>query len=130
MRDTCAVGNAAPTELMAQFGSNANSRSGLHRLETDFAERLAQVCTIYWDANVEVSEYGVTLRPALPHVPPKKRTFAIPAGATKTSPATAQPPKFVPDDHEPAAPEHVPGYITDLRAALPQGPHGSARGTH
>ncbi len=107
--------------LMAQFGSNAKSRSGIHRFQTDFAERLAQVCTVYRDANVEVSGYGVTLRPSLPHVLPKKRTFAIPASATKTSPPTAQPPKFVPDAHEPAAPEHVPGYIADLRAALPKG---------
>uniref|UniRef100_UPI003F49A464 replication protein RepA n=1 Tax=Nocardia suismassiliense TaxID=2077092 RepID=UPI003F49A464 len=59
-----------PWELLRmQFGSNlADTKQGKLQFKRDFERHLKQVLTVYRDADVEVTNAGVTLKPSLTHV--------------------------------------------------------------
>jgi hypothetical protein len=61
--------------LKGQFGSElADTKQGNHQFKRDFKKRLAEVTTVYKDANVDVTDSGLMLRPSLTHIR-KSRDF-------------------------------------------------------
>jgi hypothetical protein len=56
--------------LMAQFGNNlADTKQGRAQFRRDFANHLREVLTVYRDANVEIVDGGLQLKPSRTHVP-------------------------------------------------------------
>lgn len=57
--------------LMIQFGSNADptARRRRHQFRRNFTDALKEVVAVYPQAKVEVTDFGVELRPSLTHVP-------------------------------------------------------------
>ncbi|RZU46667.1 RepA protein [Krasilnikovia cinnamomea] len=56
--------------LMLQFGSNlADSKQGRQQFRRDFAKHLREVQLVYREANVEVTDAGLAMRPSRTHVP-------------------------------------------------------------
>lgn len=55
--------------LKGQFGSElADTKQGNYQFKRDFKKRLAEVTTVYKEANVDVTDSGLVLRPSLTHV--------------------------------------------------------------
>ncbi|MBF6215823.1 hypothetical protein IU436_29365 [Nocardia farcinica] len=64
--------------LKGQFGSElADTKQGAHQFKRDFKKRLAEVTTVYKDANVDVTDAGLVLRPSLTHVRKSKDFRAL-----------------------------------------------------
>ncbi|GGM23624.1 replication protein RepA [Dactylosporangium sucinum] len=56
--------------LMLQFGSNlADTKQGRQQFRRDFAANLREVLLVYREANVEVADSGLRLRPSRTHIP-------------------------------------------------------------
>lgn len=56
--------------LMLHFGSNlASTKQGRQQFKRDFGKHLNEVMLVYRDANVEVTDAGLVLRPSRTHVP-------------------------------------------------------------
>ncbi|MFC9999652.1 replication protein RepA [Nocardia sp. NPDC127526] len=61
--------------LKGQFGSElADTKQGNYQFKRDFKKRLAEVTTVYREANVDVTDSGLVLQPSLTHIP-KSRDF-------------------------------------------------------
>ncbi len=56
--------------LMLQFGSGlADSKQGRQQFRRDFAKHLREVLVVYRDANAEITDTGLAIRPSRTHVP-------------------------------------------------------------
>lgn len=69
------------SSLKGQFGSElANTKQGNHQFKRDFKKRLAEVTTVYRDANVDVTDSGLVLKPSLTHVRKSRDFLALESG--------------------------------------------------
>lgn len=75
--------------LKGQFGSElADTKQGNYQFKRDFKKRLAEVTTVYRDANVDVTDSGLVLHRSLTHVPVSRELRALGRGTSTAASGT------------------------------------------